>query len=188
MSSNFRYQQFVAVSGNLGGKVPIVDDVMSFHEQEVYPTTSLDKNCVEFEYKTDRSYYVGLRQTCLALKLKLDKGGGYETHNTKEAEKEHKEEANAEEEETVEEEAPVPLVTHVNNILHPFFSMLKCTSTISKFTTLMDYMRTNLTFPTTSREPSLNTREFCTARVTNMKNFLMKLWKRLCLDLFSQGE
>ena len=29
--------------------------------------------------------------------------------------------------------------------------MLKCTSTISTFTTLMDCMRTNLTFPTTSR-------------------------------------
>ena len=32
--------------------------------------------------------------------------------------KEHKEEAKAEEEETAEEEAPVPLVTHVNSILH----------------------------------------------------------------------
>ena len=36
--------------------------------------------------------------------------------------KEHKEEAKAEEEETVEEEAPVPLVTHKNNILHSIFS------------------------------------------------------------------
>ena len=49
----------------------------------------------------------------------------------------------------------------------------------------MDCMRTNLTFRTTSREPSLNTREFCTARGKTMKNFLMKLWKRLGLNLFS---
>ena len=42
--------------------------------------------------------------------------------------------------------------------------MLKCTSTISKFTTLMDCMRISLTFPTTSRGPILKTREFCTAR------------------------
>ena len=42
--------------------------------------------------------------------------------------------------------------------------MLKCTSTTNRFTTLMDCMRTNLTFPTILREPSLNTREFCTAR------------------------
>ena len=45
MSNNkFWYQPFVAVSGNLVGKVPIVDDVLSSHEQENYPTTSLDKN------------------------------------------------------------------------------------------------------------------------------------------------
>ena len=49
-------------------------------------------------------------------------------------------------------------------------------------------MPTNLIFPTTSREPSLNTKEFGTARGTIMKNFLMKLWKRLCLNPFSQGE
>ena len=44
-------------------------------------------------------------------------------------------------------------------------------------------MPTNLTFPKTSREPFLNKGEFCTARVTNMKHFQMKLWKRLCLQL-----
>ena len=87
MSSNFRYQPFVAVSGNLGGKVPVVDDVLSSHEQEVYPTTSLNENCIEFEFQTDRKYYVDLRQTYLALKLKLVKGHGYETYNTKEVKK-----------------------------------------------------------------------------------------------------
>ena len=53
MSSNSRYQPFVAVSGNHGGKVPVVDDVLSSHEQEVYPTTSFDENCIEFEFQTD---------------------------------------------------------------------------------------------------------------------------------------
>ena len=123
MSSNFWYQTFVAVSGNLGGKVPVVDDVLSSHEQEIYPTTSLDENWIEFEFQTDRNYYVDLRQTYLALKLKLVKIRGYETYNSKEVKKEHKEEAKAEAEETVEEEeALVPLVTHVNNILHSIFS------------------------------------------------------------------
>ena len=121
MSSNFRYQFFVAVSENLGGKVPVADDVLSSHEQETYPTTSLDENCIEFEFQTDRNYYVDLRQTYLALKLKTVRGRGYETYNTKEVKKEHKEEAKAEEEETAEEE-PVPLVTHVNNILHSISS------------------------------------------------------------------
>ena len=122
MPSNFRYQTFVAVSGNLGGKVPEVDDVLSSHEQEIHPPTSLDENCIESEFQTDRNYFVDLRQTYLALKLKLVKGRGYETYNTKEVKKEHKEGAKAKEEETAEEDDPVPLVTHVNNILHTIFS------------------------------------------------------------------
>ena len=100
MSSNFRYQSFVPVSGNLGWKVPVVDDDLSSHEQEMYPTISLDENCIEFEFQTDRNYYVDLRQTYLALKLKLVRGCGHETYNTKDVKKEHKEEAKAEEEET----------------------------------------------------------------------------------------
>ena len=72
MSNNkFRCQPFVAVSGNLGGKVPIVDDNLSAQEQEIYPTTSLDENYIEFEFQTDRNYYVELRQSFLALKLKF---------------------------------------------------------------------------------------------------------------------
>ena len=107
MSSIFRYQSSVAVSGNFGGKVPVVDDVMSTHQQEIYPTTSLDENCIEFEFQTDQNYYVDLRQTYLALKLKITwlrnltyLSRGYETYNTKEVKKEHKEEAKAEEEGT----------------------------------------------------------------------------------------
>ena len=55
MSNNFRYQPFVAVSGNLEGKVPIFDHVLSSHEQEIYPTTSLDENCKGLEVQTDRT-------------------------------------------------------------------------------------------------------------------------------------
>ena len=69
MSSSFRYRTFVAVSGNLRGKVPVVDDVLSSHEKEIYPTTSLNENCIEFEFQWDRNYYVDLKQTYLALKL-----------------------------------------------------------------------------------------------------------------------
>ena len=56
------------------------------------------------------------------MKLKLLRGRGYETYSTKKVEKEHKEEAKAEEEETAEEDSPVTLITHVNNILHSIFS------------------------------------------------------------------
>ena len=59
----------------------------------------------------------------MALKL-IVRGRGYETYNSKEVKKEHKEETKPDEEATVEEEqeAPVPLVTHVNNILPSIFS------------------------------------------------------------------
>ena len=58
----------------------------------------------------------------MALKLKRVSGRVYETYNTKEVKKEHKEETKAEEEKSAEEEAPVLFVTHVNNILHSIFS------------------------------------------------------------------
>ena len=77
----------MAVSGNLGVKVPIVDDVLSSHEQEIYPSTSLDENCIEFEFQRDRNYYVDLRQSFLPLKLKFVKGRGYDTYESKKKEK-----------------------------------------------------------------------------------------------------
>ena len=70
----FRYQPFVAVSGNPGVKVPVVDDVFSSHEHEIYPTTSLDDNSIELQFQTDRIVYADLRQKNLALKFKLVKG------------------------------------------------------------------------------------------------------------------
>ena len=59
--------------------------------------------------------------------MKLVKGRGYETYISKEIKKEHKGEAKAVEETAAaaaeeEQEVQVPLVTHVNNILHSFFS------------------------------------------------------------------
>ena len=92
-NNNFRYQTFVAVSGNLGGKVAIVDDVLFSHEQEIYPTASLDENCIEFEFQTDRNYYGDLKQSFLALKLKFVRGRGYDAYESKEKKKEHKAES-----------------------------------------------------------------------------------------------
>ena len=130
-----------------------------------------------------------MRQTSLGLKLKFVRGRGYETYNTKEVKKEHKEEAKAEEEETAEEDAPVPLVTHVNNILHSIFSNDEVyINNQQTYNSNGLYAHKNCIFPTTSREPSLKTREFCNSRGTTTKNFLMKLWKRLCLKLFSHVE
>ena len=126
MSHNhFRYQPFVAVSGNLGGKVPKVDDLLSSHEQELYPTTSLDENCIEFEFQTDRNCYVVLRQSFLALKPKFVKGRGYDTYESKEKKKEHKDESvvfTKTGTDDSDEEEDVARFTYVNNIMHSFFS------------------------------------------------------------------
>ena len=77
----------MAVSGNLWEKVSVVEAVFSSHEQEVYPTTSVDENRIEFEFQTNQNYYVVLRHTELALKLKFLKSRGYETFKTKEVKK-----------------------------------------------------------------------------------------------------
>ena len=122
MSNNiFRNQPFVAVSGNLGGNVPIVDDVLSSHEQKIYPTTSVNENCIEFEFQTDRNYYVDLRQSFLALKLKFVKRCGYDTYESKEKKKEHKDESVVFTEtgtDNEEEQEEVARGTYVNNIMH----------------------------------------------------------------------
>ena len=83
----------MAESGNLGGNVLNVDDVLSSREQENYPITSLDKNCIEFQYETDENYYVDLKQSFLPLKLKFVKGRGYDTYENEERKKKQKDES-----------------------------------------------------------------------------------------------
>ena len=124
MSSTSRYQTFVAVSGNLGGKVQVVDDMLSSDGKGIYPTTSFDEKCIEYELQTGRSYYVDLRQTYLDLKLKFVKGRRCETYIIEEVGKKQKEEVkvDVETEEDGEKEVPVHLVTHVNTFSHTRFS------------------------------------------------------------------
>ena len=120
-NNNFRYQIFVAVSGYLGEKVPIVDDVLSSHEQQIYPNTSLDENCKGFEFQMYRNLYVDLRHSFLALKLKFVKGRDYDTYGSKK--KEHNDESVVfTETGTDDGEEKVAHVTHVNNIMLSIFS------------------------------------------------------------------
>ena len=107
-------------------KVPVVDDVLSSHEQEIYPTTSLDENSIEFEFQRDRNLHVDWRQTYLALKIKLIKGRGFDIYKTTEK-KEHIEDTVFTETgnqyiEFVEEGEGVLHITHLNSILHSNFS------------------------------------------------------------------
>ena len=122
----FLVQLCVEVPGNLGGKVPVADDVLSSHEQKICLTTSLEERCVKFEFQTDRNYYVILKQNHLALKLKKVKGQGSWLRNIQyqRSQKGAKKETKAEEE-TENEEGPIHLVTHVNNILSSIFSKVE---------------------------------------------------------------
>ena len=142
-------------------EVPIVDDVLSSHEQEICPTTSLDENCIEFEFQTDRNYYVDLRQSFLALKLKFVKGRGYDTYERKEMKKEHKDESVVFTEtgtDDEEEQEEVARVTYVNNIMHSIFSNVEVYINNQQiynsngFYAHKSYISNNL------RRPSLNTR------------------------------
>ena len=65
-----------------------------------------------------------MRQTFLALKLKFVKGCGYDTYESKEKKKEHKDESVVftETGDDDSEEEEVARVTYVNNILHSIFS------------------------------------------------------------------
>ena len=77
--NNFWKQLFVTVSVIPGVKVRVLDDLLSSHEQEIYPTTYFIEKSIEFEFETDRNFYVDLRQTNLALKIKLVKRSGFNT-------------------------------------------------------------------------------------------------------------
>ena len=68
-----------------------------------------------------------LRQTYLALKIKLVKGRGLDTYKRKEKKKKHKgdivfTETGDDDVEFIEEDEGVPHITHVSKILHSIFS------------------------------------------------------------------
>ena len=112
----------MAVSGNLKGKFPVVVDVLFSHEIQIYPTTSLDENCIVIEFQSNRSYYIDLRQTYLASKLKFVRSCGHEAYNIEKVTEEHKEEAKADvETEEGKQEAPATLVTNVKDVLVSIF-------------------------------------------------------------------
>ena len=47
-------------------KIPVLELIESSHIQEVYPSTSLDESSIEFEFETDRSIYLDIRDIHLA--------------------------------------------------------------------------------------------------------------------------
>ena len=102
-------------------------DVWSPFEQEIYPTTFLDENSIEFEFQTDRNVSLDLRQTYLALKIKLVKRRGFDTYKTTKRKKGHREdtvftETGDDDVDFIKEGEGVPHFTPVNSIPHSIFS------------------------------------------------------------------
>ena len=159
LSNNSRYQTFVTVSVNLRRKVPVADEVLSSRKQEIFSTISFHRNCLEFEFQTDRNYYIDLKPTYLALELKLVKVCCSKNYITKEVKKEHKavsKESPGVQKNEEDMNSPTLLVTHVHNIFESLSPRFKYTSTIR--TTPKGCLRSISRLATTSREPSLNTK------------------------------
>ena len=118
ISSNFRYQTFVPVFRYPGGKIVVLDDVLSSHEQKISPTTSLvwSSNGMEplFSFKSD----------VLGFETEVCQGcRGYETYIKKQVKKQHIQKARADEETVAEEdqETPVPRAFFVKTFCTQFF-------------------------------------------------------------------
>ena len=134
------------------------------------------------------NYYVDLRQTYLALKIKFVKGCGYETYKTEKLKKEHKEGLKADHGPAEEEqEAPVSLVTQAHNILHSMFSNVEVYINNQQIYNSNELYAHKSYISDIFRGPHLNTRVFCFAGGTTVKKFLMKLWKLFRLNFSPQG-
>ena len=132
-----------------------------------------------FEFQTDRNHYVDLRQTYMALKVKFVKGRGYKTYNGEEVKKRAQKKAGQDvETEKEDQEAPVPLVTHVNKLSHLVVSNVELYINNqhiynSKGSCAHKSYNSN-NFKGTVPEHK-GTKEFSTARVSFMKNFQTRL-------------
>ena len=87
----------------------------SSHAQEVYPSTSLDESSIEFEFETNRSFYLDMRDIHLQIKVGLQKGRLFDDFMKKD---EHGKPDMG----MSFTDDDLHYLTHVNNILHSLFS------------------------------------------------------------------
>ena len=172
---------------------PVVDDVFSFHEKELYPKNSLDENCIEFHFRPDRNNYVELIQTDLALKPKFIMGPGLKI-TIPTTNKERREETKVDKETAaaaaVEEKQQTPflLATHVYNILHSDFSNVEVYINISQIYNSNElYARKS--YISYKRKGAISEyKGILKCKGMTMKNLLVNSRKRLYLNPSSQGD
>ena len=149
---------------------------MSSHEQENYPTTPLDENCIDVEFQTDRNYYVEVRQSFLALKLKFVTGRGCETYERKEKKKEHKDESVVFTETGTgdDKEQEVVRLNYVNNILHSIFATFEVYINNQQIY-ISNALYAHKSYNSNKIKGLLNTKEFCIVKSMTMNKILRML-------------
>ena len=113
--SNFRYGHFTKFCLEIFDKIPVLEPIESSHIQEVYPSTSLDESSIEFEFETDRSIYLDMRDIHLQIKVGLQKGRLF--YDCMKKQEHGKPDMGM----TFTDD-DLQYLTHVNNLLHSLFS------------------------------------------------------------------
>ena len=113
--SNSRYGHFTNSCFEIFDKVPALEPIVSSHVQEVHPGTSLDVKSIGFEFETDRSICLDMRDIHLQIKVGLQKGRLFDDLMKKD---EHGKPDMG----MSFKDDDLHYLTQVNNILHPLFS------------------------------------------------------------------
>ena len=113
--SNFRFGAFRNSALEIFDKVRDMEKIMSSYTQEVFPSTSLDGSSIEFEFETDRNFYLDMRDNHLRLKLQIFKGRLFDAFKKEIGEHKAKSEEDSDEE-------PQTYLIYVSNLLHSLFS------------------------------------------------------------------
>ena len=113
--SNFRYGHFTNSCLKVFDKIPVLERIESSHVQEVYPSTTLDESSIEFEFETDRSIYLDMRDIHLQIKVGLQKGRLFDDFM-----KEYEHGKGDMGMSFTDDD--LHCLTHVNNLLHSLFS------------------------------------------------------------------
>ena len=113
--SNFRYGHFTNSCLEIFDKIPVLEPIESSHVQEVYPSTSLNESSIEFEFESDLSIYLDMRDIHLQIKVGLQKGRLFDDFMKKD------EHGKADMGMSFTDD-DLHYLTYVNNLLHSLFS------------------------------------------------------------------
>ena len=113
--SNFRYGHFTNSCWEIFDKIPLLEPIESSHVPEVYPSTPLDESSIEFEFETNRSIYLDMRDIHLQIKVGLQKGRLFDDFMKKD-------ELGKADMGISFTDDDLHYLTHVNNLLHSLFS------------------------------------------------------------------